>query len=460
MGIPKAKLRIAQAVATAALFCVLLMGQTAMAGNPANPSLTPTTTQNPSSQTYGDLEQQRDDNFGAQAPTPPLGINPVPGQQTFAWQDTTKYEECDQTCLYRRANENLSLQALTILTRSSRMQDVVNGDPTNQEVHDELANEHYCESGDNTKLCLSKYLAIQIPVLQAIRGSILNNEDVQSRLRAPGKVLVGAMQAANAPKKLPQLPFAPTTTDLRATRAEDAKNLDYLGTDDYQHWFEKMKAYKPTCDDFPLTKVVKADPSDPNGKDFIQVVRDANGKVKCDQSQLKTAQKEYSDHIAYLDQDLKNNLKNEPAIDKQNAMRAQNSFSLRSPASAAPANWADKHEIDDYKEARFQVQYQTDSILNPNGKLTSKNTLSFSGSKTAPAGQNSGPSMGDTLNARTQKERITTPADIARATGKVPDDFSVSYSPKALANEICALQVNYNSDRGGNLTHYNSSCPH
>jgi len=180
----------------------------------------------------------------------------VPGV-TLPWAQTD-YVECDQACLYNKANENISLQSRYV---TEKLKGLISH-PEQQEA----VLKNYCTPNEAASDCVDRYLAYEIPRLRSMERALVQNAAsneglksdiehvVDARMNGNGaSVVEGAAPAfavyedASRPPKKAQVTYVPTWQDLK-----DEYQILRATTqgDSFQNWVASIKPSPPDLSDF------------------------------------------------------------------------------------------------------------------------------------------------------------------------------------------------------------------
>lgn len=256
-------------------------------------------------------KQAQGGNPGAtQSQSSPQGVPP-----SFAFNnpnsvltDTKIHQVCGQGCLYEKANETLSLQALYLLEKQTALNVAISNCAADvgkcAEARAELY-PVYCEDPNdsdpdtyqgNLKGCFQHYLIMTTPVLQKIKVAIATNSTNAKNL-SDGKIAVAEpvyVDSKQIPQKLPQTPNPPRLAVINALIQQAQQPADYT------RWIDdpNVKPKKPTCEDYPLFKTERRDPTHPTAGEFVTIVMDEKGKPVCDHKKFDPINAAYFGSIA------------------------------------------------------------------------------------------------------------------------------------------------------------------
>lgn len=321
------------------------------------------------------LSARADDGMGTQAPPP-----------QFSFTNPDQYQECGQACLYQKANENLSLQALYTIQKLQRIRDSIMNSQTSpleaeQAVHEiqpycldyfPSRNPQHGDSGfdDNAKKCLYRYIEVQAPLLRQMRKAIVQNEDHAALLQSKAAII----ESRNPPPaRRPQTPYLPTLAELDAQQKRDASyegHLERLTTNEYKKWIDDAVPKPPSCEsEFPITRPMPRDPSNPSAGSFTVIERDKNGMPKVDAKLCSQATAQYNQELAIFKHDMegyKADLSQRPDANS------------KTPVYEAEPIQKENISVQAYGAARYQMKMVTDQLLMDKGVAT-RHELEYSG---------------------------------------------------------------------------------
>ncbi|MEK6578617.1 MAG: hypothetical protein AABZ55_05265, partial [Bdellovibrionota bacterium] len=250
----------------------------------------------------------------------------APGNpEAHPWKDDTKYRLCEQGCLYDKANENISFQALYSARKLELIENAIskNPDDLNQVIQEELHN--FCMEGEESGKCFLRYKQSQYVALNQMKYSIVTNSDSVSRLGQNFKKTTWTASNRNKNKEA-QVTYVPTFEDMAAYYAGMDKAAQTIGTDQYVQQLRETYG-GPKKEQFLLYKTVPKDENDPTGQPVLLKVRrceEVQIKVGCDcdkdgcydLGELKIAQEKYGQWAKLMGDDLKSLNNPQPATAK------------------------------------------------------------------------------------------------------------------------------------------------
>ena len=138
-----------------------------------------------------------------------------PGQAGKDWRQETE-ASCGMACRYHRANDNLTMQALYLVTKIQKIETAIQN---RQESQARTALGAFCKSdSEEVESCFARYRDFQRIGLLEIRQSIGKNEDSIARLttgrKADGTVDGTALTFGTGEEKTAYLPDVPTLSEL------------------------------------------------------------------------------------------------------------------------------------------------------------------------------------------------------------------------------------------------------
>ena len=233
-----------------------------------------------------------------------------------AWTDSNQYVECGQDCLYQKANENVTAQSLYLVKKMENLQDVlIGGDFGNTDNYTHLVRELqlYCPDTDASKatkdqasLCYKRYVQTQIPILRALKATLVKNEDMTARLKTDqgmfgsGAGKSAAFQDATPGVRKAQTPEFSREDELLTTKAGQER-LSYLSNTAYQKWAAEVSKLSPKQEDFPKTELVIKDPNDPTSMKVSRIIRDKYGVPVPDMNAFSKADAEFKKNVLGVD---------------------------------------------------------------------------------------------------------------------------------------------------------------
>ncbi len=142
---------------------------------------------------------------------------PPAGAPPRNWSQETE-ATCGMACRYHHANDNLTMQALYLVTKVSKVQTAIKADPKSAEARITLG--AFCTDGaEDLDACFNRYKDFQKLALLDIRQAIGKNEDSIARLttgrKADGTVPnETAISFSSGEEEHPYVPDVPTLSDL------------------------------------------------------------------------------------------------------------------------------------------------------------------------------------------------------------------------------------------------------
>jgi hypothetical protein len=132
------------------------------------------------------------------------------------WRKETE-ATCGMACRYHRANDNLTLQALYLVTKLQKIDAAIQKDSNSPSARTALG--AFCSSNsEDLSKCFPRYQAFQRVGLLEIRQSIGKNEDTIAKLTtgrgADGKVVGTALAFESGTEAVPYMPDVPTLAEL------------------------------------------------------------------------------------------------------------------------------------------------------------------------------------------------------------------------------------------------------
>jgi hypothetical protein len=251
--------------------------------------------------------------FSVQSQYGPILVKEKPASQVPDWADKNTYTDCGQDCLYKKGNENLSIQALYMVNKITNIQEILDNrlnfsETDYNSIMGEMA--PYCPdiqvkfdqdtANDDATKCFQRYMQVQVPLLRKLKSAIVRNEDSSTRLQANQPSMgggAGLKQASvfatatnNKPKK-PQTPEFQTEDELLSTPAGQ-KKLQMLASESYARWaVDQMRAVEPQKEDFVRTVTVPGESAD--SAPAVRILRNPDGTPQLDEKAYEKAHAEY-----------------------------------------------------------------------------------------------------------------------------------------------------------------------
>lgn len=201
------------------------------------------------------------------------------GNQKFRW-NSASYEECSQTCLYKKANENLILQFVYIVKKVQAVED---------ESDKRIALGDFCLEDETGDGCHERYRLSQKKALHEIRKAIIQNWESEALLRQLNPEVLTDLPKSGSDQKLKkQLPEVVTLEDLKKN-----SSVDLVQDREYEEWKKTLKQFRPSKDEFVKFKKILRDPTDPSKGEIAIPDRGQNGELVSNEEELKEAEKRY-----------------------------------------------------------------------------------------------------------------------------------------------------------------------
>jgi hypothetical protein len=193
----------------------------------------------------------------------PKSSVPKPAPTPTDWTQETE-ATCGMACRYHRANDNLTMQALYLVTKIQKVDDDLQGDEkdsTNGAPAARVAIGPVCKSdSEDIHDCFDRYKDFQRVALLKIRQAIGANEDAIARLTANRNLdgtVTGTSVVYDSGQKAPAyLPDVPTLSELEAAYVKG--NLKPSGATyaraDVQKWSEDLIRPDPKAPFLQFTK--------------------------------------------------------------------------------------------------------------------------------------------------------------------------------------------------------------
>ncbi|HAR41051.1 MAG TPA: hypothetical protein DCS07_00190 [Bdellovibrionales bacterium] len=143
-----------------------------------------------------------------------------------AWTDRSKFEECGQSCLYQKGNENISLEASYTLYKLDALKDVNTPDAI---ITSTLG--AYCKEDETPKDCRDRYVLFETARLQKMGISIGVNEDAAYRLLSTQAPSVQSAEPRN-PEIRAQV--ADILTEQEVSKEMKTKDVNTAGFEEWR----------------------------------------------------------------------------------------------------------------------------------------------------------------------------------------------------------------------------------
>jgi len=179
------------------------------------------------------------------------------------WANENEYHECGQTCMLKKSNEALSLDARYTYERIQQVDALTDGDDILRELGG------FCAELESADACQQRYVTAATRALYESRNAIGKNEMSASSLYSDK----GTVTAKPVTKKLkPQIPTVITWDRVKEKVKKDAK------TPTMADWKRDATPRPPLLEDFYIFKEVPRDPSDPSSEKLTVVDTSEKGK--------------------------------------------------------------------------------------------------------------------------------------------------------------------------------------
>jgi len=388
--------------------------------------------------------------FGSPAWAAPASIPANSDQQLSVERALVNPEaqECGQDCLYKRAKENLILQAIYTAQKIEILKvEIKSGDPS--VVFENLGS--FCtptektKSLDGAKDCFNRYQRIQVATLYKIKAATQQTSNMVAKLssRAPtvanGKFDEHVMDRPfwveryvepNTPEKKLHKPFVPTFENLQEDFRKTSQRLKTAGSISYEKWVNTLP-FEPAKEDFVKFKVLPPDPSDSSGIGPVVMETDAEGKPVFDKDAYEKASEEFKTLNGNRDADFKA------------MMETKSGFSLPTAMTEALVG---KDSLSEFKNARGRI------VDAANKKLTQlkQEHLAFKQSEEVvqeDASQSTGSEKDAVESAQRNPADQSKPMDPVKT--KVPEQVKKRFVPSKVSEKYRAA-VNSGNTYSGN----------
>lgn len=229
----------------------------------------------------------------------------------FSWNDG-KHAECDQECLYKKANEYLSLQSEYIYKKLEKLKEF-SGFGNSKANPDEMLRllGAFCTDEERSnKLathCYERYRDLQLLSLNKARAALVRNSNAASSLTSgydpitgtqlpTGDKAIARVRDSNAESLRPIVADLPTFSDLQKLEDDRMLQLTLQGSASnaysvWQEWLGSIEnSYAPSEADFIQFEAV--DKKD--AKKGYKIKTGSDGKPEVDREAFKKAQAKYS----------------------------------------------------------------------------------------------------------------------------------------------------------------------
>ncbi len=391
-----------------------------------------------------------------------LSVSEAFAQGPNDWTDSRYYVECGQDCLYQKGNENVTLQAIYIIKKMDNLETVLAGGQSDDYGHVIRELKLYCpevqasstDEGD-AKTCYKRYVQTQLPILRAMKATLIKNEDMTARLNSDQGAFGGSSKASAFQDETPGQRKAQTpdfSKEAELMTPEAGAKLRYLSQENYSQWAAQVSNLAPKKEDFVLTQKSKKDPNDPYSQVVNKIIRDNQGNPLIDEKAFQLAQQEYNAHVLgntgnkQIEYDLTKIPKTNP-----NAYNGKTKIGdVDSAALVLPKGRPSPSAIEDisYRQARNLV-VESEANLFQRGVLPTK---TYAGSRNPAAKQSGGPTPPKpTAPGLGYQDAIVTPLTTVKeaVANPVPKNganttYSLTLSPEQLDKQISEFQKTAN----------------
>jgi hypothetical protein len=328
--------------------------------------------------------------------------------ENFPWQ-APDFEDCGQACLYHKANENVSLQAVYVLRKIAILQD------NPQKARENLPG--FCKEFEQDESCVKRYLRVQIPRLRRMRTALVLNSDSAAKLKSPRQKAVFE-QGDRTDGKLPQVPYVSSYEDLKKEHAK----MRGLISEEFRRFADSVSR-PPARDEFIQFREIDRDPEDPRSGKMVVAVTGPDGRHAIDERAYLAALKDYEQHAQTAIDDRKALLENLPEVAKLDRLPgAPRSLDARTADESRQA----------FTEARGTIIDTANRVLKRSGVVADTKPsaeLSFNGPKVARSPANK--------QKYTGKEKVHA---VKRLKEGRRDFYTVVLAPEDLEAEVHRLE--------------------
>ncbi|OFZ79475.1 MAG: hypothetical protein A2583_03490 [Bdellovibrionales bacterium RIFOXYD1_FULL_53_11] len=214
------------------------------------------------------------------------------------------HRECDMACLYKKANEHISLDSLYLMKRVMFLEaSCKNG--CDKDVKDRLGN--FCIGTESADTCFKRYKYFVIMQLQKRKAALESNEASAASLLSKSSYTARQMDKNRGAEKsgiLPQVTFIPKSKELDAVYRRQFANHKRSHKTDYEGMVDGLR---PTKDDFVKFKTVKKEAGLGGSEKTMLVLDKSCGREFCyDEKKYNLALADYTLRRAEIARDLKN----------------------------------------------------------------------------------------------------------------------------------------------------------
>lgn len=277
-------------------------------------------------------------------------------QEKFSY----RHEDCNQYCLYQKANETIGIQAIYLLQKLGNLKAGV-AHMDEDEFRKQVPG--FCLKGEAKDDCWKRYRDLQVVHLYKMRSAMIQNGEAAAQLssnlengktRKNGATFYRPSSEGRKAKGDPS--YVVTFEDLQ----KESTRLQFLSGNDFQRWASRLPR-EPSKDDFIRMKEIPRDPGNPEAGTFLIVDRDSDGKFRYDEKRYEAAVKGYREEMA------------------QHYRRMGADMAM--PADSAPKNFKaalGPNDKEYFRESRAQYVSSISSLAKAGG-IQSTGEISFPG---------------------------------------------------------------------------------
>lgn len=183
------------------------------------------------------------------------------------WSDQKTYQECGQSCLYNKGNENIILQTSYEIQKINALKPLTDTDK--DEIYALIG--PFCQnsSGETAEQCKNRYIAESTLRLYKARTTMLKNNESAQNLSSVGPDSAPILARPSATLK-PQVTYVPTLAELEAEYKRRDQRLATGASESYRRWAENLP-HPPSKEDFYKIKTIPRDPNNPGAGSFETV---------------------------------------------------------------------------------------------------------------------------------------------------------------------------------------------
>ena len=339
-----------------------------------------------------------------------ISASPIQTRAEFPWQDSDKYRECGQSCLYEKSNENISLHAIYILRKIDSLEKTTHygSEKRKSEIIQKTLGE-FCLKEESPDQCFKRYKWIQIMALRKMKAALIQNSDSAAKLYDHRKNPL--LASKNEQSKNPQIPYIPTFKDIQNEYNQETQQLNHSISEQYQNWVGNIQT-EPSKEDFVLFKRVPRDHELPGGEQTVILDKSCGQPICYDITAYKEAMQVFAARKKTAENDLQKMRTHNPKSQPEMPIPSEEEKNYRS-----------------FKDAR-ETLIQVTNYMIQDGKIAVPDEITFSGSKDRNIASKTAPKK---------------PTSAVKVPSNHPDVY-VRLAPDRLEQAIQKLQTELESD--------------